>query len=70
MASKEVAKKSEESSPAPAESAFESLFAPLMELRQRMDKLIATIARAQAPDGYLATQNLVRNRPRFPGDNY
>lgn len=39
MAGKEVTKKSEESRPAPAETAFESLFAPLMDLRQRMDHM-------------------------------
>lgn len=39
MATKEVAKKSEESRPAPAESGYESVFAPLMDLRHRMDTL-------------------------------
>ncbi len=39
MATKEVTKKSEESRPAPAESGFESVFAPLMDLRHRMDTL-------------------------------
>jgi hypothetical protein len=34
-------------------------------LDEQMDGLIDLIARAQQPDGYIATQNTVRNRPRF-----
>jgi hypothetical protein len=39
-------------------------------LLRQMDELIAIIARAQQPDGYLATQNIVRNRPRFEQPNH
>lgn len=39
MAKKEVVKKTEESKPAPAESPAESVFSPLMDLRQRMDQV-------------------------------
>ena len=34
-------------------------------LDARMDEAIAVVARAQAPDGYLATQTQVRGWPRF-----
>lgn len=34
-------------------------------LDRRMDEIIAVIARAQQPDGYLATQIIVRGWPRF-----
>lgn len=34
-------------------------------LEKQTDELITLIARAQEPDGYLATQNTVRQRPRF-----
>jgi DUF1680 family protein len=35
------------------------------KLEKQIDELIDLIARAQEPDGYLATQNTVRKRPRF-----
>lgn len=35
------------------------------QLARQMDELIAVIAKAQAADGYTATQNQVRNRSRF-----
>ena len=35
------------------------------ELDKQIDELIVLIARAQEADGYIATQNTVRNRPRF-----
>ncbi len=35
------------------------------KLDQQMDELIGLIALAQEDDGYIATQNTVRNRPRF-----
>ena len=38
-------------------------------LNRRMDELIAIIAEAQEADGYLATQNTVRGRPRFQVPN-
>ena len=34
-------------------------------LDRKMDTLIGLIAKAQEPDGYIASQNLVRKRPRF-----
>ena len=43
MAKKQVAKKTEESKPAPAESPVESLFSPLMDLRQRMDHVFEDV---------------------------
>ena len=43
MAKKEVAKKTEESKPVPAESPVESLFSPLMDLRQRMDQVFEDV---------------------------
>ncbi len=39
MARKAVAKKTETSKPAPSETGFESVFAPLMDLRHRMDHM-------------------------------
>lgn len=35
------------------------------QLMKQIDDLIKLIAQAQEPDGYLATQNTVRKRPRF-----
>lgn len=35
------------------------------KLDKQIDELIDLIAKAQEPDGYLATQNTVRKRPRF-----
>jgi DUF1680 family protein len=35
------------------------------KLDEQMDELIDLIAKAQEPDGYIATQNTVRKRPRF-----
>jgi DUF1680 family protein len=35
------------------------------KLDEQMDELIALIGKAQEPDGYIATQNTVRKRPRF-----
>ena len=50
MAKKEVAKKTEETKPAPAESPVESLFSPLMDLRQRMDQVFEDVMQGwQAP---------------------
>ena len=34
-------------------------------LQKQIDNLVALIAQAQEPDGYIATQNTVRKRPRF-----
>jgi DUF1680 family protein len=34
-------------------------------LGRQIDDLVELIAKAQEPDGYIATQNSVRNRPRF-----
>jgi DUF1680 family protein len=36
----------------------------------QLDNLIAIIAKAQEDDGYIATQNTVRNRPRFQQPNH
>ncbi len=40
------------------------------ELDRQMDELIAVIAKAQEPDGYIASQNLVRKRARFQNPNH
>ncbi len=40
------------------------------KLNQLMDRIISVIAKAQESDGYIASQNIVRNRPCFQRPNH
>lgn len=60
MAKKEVANKTEVSKPAPAESPAESVFSPLMDLRQRMDQVFDDVMQGWRADPFGHFPSLTR----------